>query len=975
MKIFTITFFLSFSFLFHSFMGKCSEIYFTENNAVCLSTFSFRPVKAAFGGEGKIENFSLSSKVRKELTFLKEKNCLMCSTPIINAIDGLEDDRVEPSWLSVFGATSYEYEIGLLGFLPGAGQYVKKGTVNNTWVFVQGLQPNTAYSVVVRAFCGNGETSGFSVNRNFVTSPFCGGKIHDLGGVDNDYPAEVVLCQTLCPGQVGEFVSLEFESFSLANCCSRMEIYNHNFPGISLLGTWEGDDSPGIIEATNASGCLSLRLIPEGLSGFGYEATVSCVTCPQVANLLLNEFNNTYTLHWSSLSVAESYNVEVGLEGFVPGTGAAFTAFSATSFTYGLVLDSGTKYDVYIKTICENGTESDFSGPFLIETKAGCGDLFYDPGGQAANYNETGSFVYVLCPEPGGGFAEVEFNDLDIDPCCANLTAEYSTNNGLVTIPIQLDGPLPEPITSNGTNRCLTLNFDVVNTDSVGSGWEATFNCSTCPPVNRIFFDEIWDDLVRISWDDLNISSILKWEIGFAGFTPGTGTAVSLGNISSGFSEKTISGFSPFTQYDIYISMICNGDAGQRTGPFTFTTAPDACGSVFSDPGGTDNEYVGDGMSHVYVICPNSPTHATFIDFIEFETAPFDQLTIFNGSSVGSPKMGSFSGNDSVGQFVSNHISGCLTFEFETQLNTMAKGWKADLRCEVCKPVANINIGDRTEHSAFVSWTASPNALSYDWEVGFPGFLPGTGAALLSGNTGSSLAQHTVAGLEKNTIYEIYIKAECGADELTFFSPPRKFATNATCGDLFYDPGGPNAPYGHNENITTTICPEMPNQKVNVVFNIFNVQFNLDKLFVYGDNGLIGSFSGSFPPPPFESQVLGECLDFRFISNGSIAGNGWEANVFCTPVDTDEINEERAGFKIFPNPTSASASVVFESPHQGVAIFEIYNQLGNLIDKKTIETMGGVHPFNLDMESYAAGVYMVALKGDFGTAVERVVKY
>ncbi len=107
----------------------------------------------------------------------------------------------------------------------------------------------------------------------------------------------------------------------------------------------------------------------------------------------------------------------------------------------------------------------------------------------------------------------------------------------------------------------------------------------------------------------------------------------------------------------------------------------------------------------------------------------------------------------------------------------------------------------------------------------------------------------------------------------------------ATCGSTFYDSGGPSANYQNNENITWTLCGDLPGQIVTVDFNTFSIQNNFDFLKVYdGANAsapLIATYTGTTVPAPVTATSASGCLTFVFTSNGSTNSSGWNADVTC----------------------------------------------------------------------------------------------
>jgi hypothetical protein len=126
-------------------------------------------------------------------------------------------------------------------------------------------------------------------------------------------------------------------------------------------------------------------------------------------------------------------------------------------------------------------------------------------------------------------------------------------------------------------------------------------------------------------------------------------------------------------------------------------------------------------------------------------------------------------------------------------------------------------------------------------------------------------------------------------------------ATNGTtvntCGTRFYDSGGSAGNYGNSENRTVTICPSTAGQKIQIDFNTFVTQFALsgppsnilvsDSLQIFNGNStsspLLTTYAGDRTSLglALTSSASDGCLTFRFISNTSTVGSGWDANVSC----------------------------------------------------------------------------------------------
>ncbi len=109
------------------------------------------------------------------------------------------------------------------------------------------------------------------------------------------------------------------------------------------------------------------------------------------------------------------------------------------------------------------------------------------------------------------------------------------------------------------------------------------------------------------------------------------------------------------------------------------------------------------------------------------------------------------------------------------------------------------------------------------------------------------------------------------------------------CSGNFYDSGGSAGSYSAGESLTGTICPVSATDKVKVTFSSFVTESGYDFLKIYdgtGTGSLLGTYSGSTPPPATTSTAADGCLTFNFTSDGSFQCAGWASAVTCVPPAT-----------------------------------------------------------------------------------------
>jgi PKD repeat protein len=119
-------------------------------------------------------------------------------------------------------------------------------------------------------------------------------------------------------------------------------------------------------------------------------------------------------------------------------------------------------------------------------------------------------------------------------------------------------------------------------------------------------------------------------------------------------------------------------------------------------------------------------------------------------------------------------------------------------------------------------------------------------------------------------------------------------ATVAACNGTFFDPGGPSANYGNNQDYTMLFKPGIPGSKLQFDFTAFNIEAqascNKDFLKIHdGTNSfapLIGTYCGTDSPGTVTATNAEGALLFVFHSNGTVNLPGWEANISCTAIPT-----------------------------------------------------------------------------------------
>lgn len=103
------------------------------------------------------------------------------------------------------------------------------------------------------------------------------------------------------------------------------------------------------------------------------------------------------------------------------------------------------------------------------------------------------------------------------------------------------------------------------------------------------------------------------------------------------------------------------------------------CSNVFLDPGGTLN--YSNNQDVTYTICPDTANNYINIDFTSFDVRNGDNLYVYQGTTTGGTLIGQFNNGNIPTTISSTDASGCLTFRFTSNSNTVGDGWEATVNC------------------------------------------------------------------------------------------------------------------------------------------------------------------------------------------------------------------------------------------------------------------------------------------------------
>ena len=297
---------------------------------------------------------------------------------------------------------------------------------------------------------------------------------------------------------------------------------------------------------------------------------------------------------------------------------------------------------------------------------------------------------------------------------------------------------------------------------------DVTASCPSCAAPSMLTVDSTSATGAVISWTAEAEISSWEYQLLISGETPAeTGTA-------SSDNPLTITGCYSNTSYDLYIRTDCGGTYSSWA-MASFTTNP-ACGDTLYDSGGADGDYASNELTTVTVFPENDGDLVTFT-FLSFNTEPnFDDLTVYDGPDTLSTIVGVFDGTEIPDPISSTHATGALTFVFDSDGSVVRSGYEILISCAPapsCFPPNQLNVSNISGTTADFNWT--PGTGNDTWEYVI--LTTGSPAPTAAG-TVTTVNSTEFTDLEFLTSYDLYVRADCGADDgYSTWSGPVTFTT------------------------------------------------------------------------------------------------------------------------------------------------------------------------------------------------------
>ena len=706
----------------------------------------------------------------------------------------------------------------------------------------------------------------------------CDGNFYDRGGPSGNYANFSDDVMTL-GSYNGNRISVNFTSFSTEGCCDYLEVFDGPTTAHPLIGIYRGSTLPGLITSTGRF--LTFRFISDGGTvQAGWAASISCSTptlpvyvhssgtttacsgvfydaggaalnyphnenrtqtfCSGTSDRLEFRFNNNAL----AFAAGDSLYIYDG-----PGTSSQLLAVYTTNSIANPIVSAGTCLTFQFRSNA-TGNAIGWQAVFACVSTAPipqdysmssgiryvCDGNFFDRGGPTGNYANFADEVMTFGSYNGNRLS-FNFTSMSTEGCCDYLEIYDGPTTAYPLIGVYRASTSPGLITSTG--RFLTFHF-VSDGGSVQAGWAASISCST--PIIPVY-------------------------------------------VHSG---------------------------GTTT----------ACQGVFYDAAGPNVNYP-HNENRVQTFCSGSSDHLEFrFNNNALAFGAGDSLYIYDGPTTASNPLAVYTLNSLANPIVS--LGSCLTFEFRSNATVNAIGWQAVFECVTTTPVpqdyrmstgiryvcdgnffdrggptgnyANFanevqTLGSYNGNRISLNFTAFSTEGCCDYleiydgpTTAYPliGTYRGSNSPGIVTSTGRYLTFRFVS--DGGTVQAGWAAAiSCAGPVLPVYV--HSGGTVTACEGVFYDAGGPSANYPHNENRVQTFCSGTSDY---ISFTFNNNAFQLaagDTLWIYDGNStaaqpLAAFTEGSIVHQPITSS--GTCLTFRFKSNATGNGLGWQGEFKCT---------------------------------------------------------------------------------------------
>jgi gliding motility-associated-like protein len=881
-------------------------------------------------------------------------SCPSCIAPSTLTIDSTSDTGATVSWTAEAGDTTWQYELVLADETPTE---IGTDTTDNP-LTITGCYSNTAYDLYIRTNCnGEYSTWGmvsFTTNPACGDTLYDSGGA--TGNYANNELTTVTVYPDNA-GELVTFTFLSFNTEGCCDELTVYDGPNISsteigeFAGTTIPDPITSSHPTGALTFVFDSDFSATR------SGYEILISCSpAPTCIQVSDLnTTNATTTTIDLGWTAYNSESQWNIEYGASEFVQGSGTTAVANSNPFTLTGL--DNNATYDFYVQADCGGGDTSTWVGPLSFTTlpvpftMPGCFDfedgilganaalssnIYADASldaGAAAFDSDFGILLTGGSDGTGwtGGSSSTTETQAWVDnvthQSAVNITVDATTetivvltfdlkqtysfgtdySNFRVTVNGAQIGATLRPTTESadpfvnqyydlsayaGTSFDLKLEHSGKYNEAYYGGGDQSLidniciTAPTCTQPGLATATAITASSADISWTAGATETAWNIEYGPAGFTQGAGTTY-----ATTATSYNLTGLDSDTTYHFYVQADCGVSTSDWVGPLVFTTAP-GCGDTLYDSGGATGNYANNESTTVTVFPENAGELVTFT-FISFNTESCcDELTVYDGPSVTSSEIGEFAGTAIPDPITSSHPTGALTFVFDSDFLITGSGYEILISCAPepsCYPPTGLTISNISGTSADFDWTAGTANSTWEYVL-----VPTGDPAPTGSGTAAAVTSTQFTGLDYETTYDVYVRANCGAvDGFSTWSGPKTFTTTQqTNYSVDCASGAPvNINYCYTNNDSAFwVFTSTTGYPLIVTFNSGTIEGGFDDITIYDgpDNtGTVLFNNNTNDLDDLEDLVIESTSTSMYIEVDSDGSSSCDSSSFYTPWDFD----------------------------------------------------------------------------------------
>ncbi|MEW4925390.1 T9SS type A sorting domain-containing protein [Algibacter sp. 2305UL17-15] len=904
------------------------------------------------------------------------------STISFRRLDPYQLNQIELTGVNIDPDLNEEWQLeyGLKGFTLGEGT-TKNYTSED--IIIGNLESNTEYDFYLRNKCGVRFSTPIGPYSEKTNIDYCNeGKIYDRGGKDRVYTDYQYTRDLYIHLRDNKRARIKVSYIRLESY-EEIKIYDGPDSNSPLLKHLRRNSPSSEFVSSGNSNVIFFDVINNRYnhSDIKWDIDITCEptpNCEEATDFQVNHFKLTHNqceLNWTKTPDSnDSYSIEYGLEGFERGTGTVVQ--TNEDFITLMNLNKSTSYQAYITTVCaQGGQDNVYVEPLTFKTTPNYfgGDKFTDDGGIDNDIPENQTKITTIYPKAEGERIRITFDFIDLMTYydyVSSLKIYSGTDTSSEAI-VQVRNTSDfdskgASFFSEDPNGAITIEFitDDWYSKYYSTGWEADVISERIPDCSEPFdisTTRLTHQEINLAWESETDVSEWKIEYGLAGFARGNG-------VIKNTLDKNISitGLSPDTEYDFYISSKCdNGNYNGYAPVYKDRTRKDFSNGALL----TSND-------DIEILYPDNTGERIRIEFSYFNIEPY-----LNQSTVRSDVVINFL-NEQQGY---NYYS-CYAFKHDSNLYPVvsekedgslsyfqnldgASYWEARVYSEPKPTCQTTNEKDflfqRLSHSEVeLVWTKNDDNLLYKVEYGPVGFSLGTGLTkefdsnrqflekdlrrpyytykTEKNRFDENLIYYSIIldNLEENTEYEFYITSVCPDGFTNIYPVPKlvKTAPNILNEGIYHANSSGQMKkrkswtiLGQLEN--TTICPNSDTERIVATVKRLDIpQYTGGDPFTVIDgnntrasNNILFSTFSEIPFIRPETVVKADndsgCLTFNFSHanstsfaylpekledwNSTSTWRGWIVEITSEPKTNLSVEniDNTTNIKLYPNPS------------------------------------------------------------------------